>query len=113
MVLTATAQDRTWASMAVCKDCEPDALFVRGAAQRSARMVCFQCPVRLECLADALDANCSFGVWGGLTERERRALLRKYPEITNWREQIMEKDDELGIELRSPHPPRIGHIGVR
>ena len=43
------------------------------------------CPVRTECLADALDNRVEFGVWGGMTERERRALLRRRPDVTSWR----------------------------
>ena len=43
------------------------------------------CPVRTECLADALDNRIEFGVWGGMTERERRALLRRRPHVTSWR----------------------------
>jgi WhiB family redox-sensing transcriptional regulator len=39
-----------------------------------------------ECLADALDNRIEFGVWGGMTERERRALLRRRPDVTSWRE---------------------------
>ena len=77
-------EDQTWASRAACASAEPDALFVRGAAQRSVRELCFSCPVRMECLADALDSQTSFGVWGGLTERERRALLRRFPEVEDW-----------------------------
>lgn len=42
------------------------------------------CKVRLECLSDALDNRVEFGVWGGMTERERRALLRRRPEIGSW-----------------------------
>jgi WhiB family redox-sensing transcriptional regulator len=42
------------------------------------------CPVRTECLADALDNKVEFGVWGGMTERERRSLLRRRPEVTSW-----------------------------
>jgi WhiB family transcriptional regulator, redox-sensing transcriptional regulator len=42
--------------------------------------------VRTECLADALDNGIEFGVWGGMTERERRALLRRRPDVTSWRE---------------------------
>jgi WhiB family redox-sensing transcriptional regulator len=41
--------------------------------------------VRTECLADALDNRVEFGVWGGLTERERRALLRRRPNVRSWR----------------------------
>jgi WhiB family redox-sensing transcriptional regulator len=43
------------------------------------------CQVRTECLADALDNGVEFGVWGGMTERERRALLRRRPNVTSWR----------------------------
>ncbi|WP_241193525.1 WhiB family transcriptional regulator, partial [Streptomyces sp. ADI96-15] len=46
---------------------------------------CTGCPVRTECLADALDNRVEFGVWGGMTERERRALLRRRPTVTSWR----------------------------
>jgi len=67
----------------------PDALFVEGAAQREARAVCSACPVRLECLADALDNRMDFGVWGGMTERERRALLRRRPEVSSWRSELV------------------------
>ena len=42
------------------------------------------CKVRLECLSDALDNRVEFGVWGGMTERERRALLRRRPEVESW-----------------------------
>jgi WhiB family redox-sensing transcriptional regulator len=41
--------------------------------------------VRTECLADSLDNRVEFGVWGGMTERERRALLRRRPNVTSWR----------------------------
>src|SRR5690606_25973136 len=64
---------------------DPDELFVQGAAQNRAKAVCTGCPVRTECLADALDARVEFGVWGGMTERERRALLRRRPTVTSWR----------------------------
>ena len=44
----------------------------------------FLAAARTECLADALDNRIEFGVWGGMTERERRALLRRRPEVTSW-----------------------------
>lgn len=65
-----------WSAQAACRTADPDELFVQGAAQNRAKAVCTGCPVRTECLADALDNRVEFGVWGGMTERERRALLR-------------------------------------
>lgn len=41
--------------------------------------------MQTECLADALDNHVEFGVWGGMTERERRALLRRRPKVRSWR----------------------------
>jgi WhiB family redox-sensing transcriptional regulator len=74
-----------WAARAACKGDTPDALFVRGAEQNKAKQLCSGCPVRTECLAEALDNQMEWGVWGGMTERERRALLRKRPNVTSWR----------------------------
>ena len=68
-----------WTTRAACKGTDPDELFVQGAAQNRAKLICRGCPVRTECLADALDNGIEFGVWGGMTERERRALLRRRP----------------------------------
>ena len=73
-----------WALRAACKNEQPDQLFVRGAEQNKAMMVCAGCPVRSECLAEALDNQIEWGVWGGMTERERRALLRRRP-AASWR----------------------------
>ncbi len=74
-----------WSSRAACRTSDPDALFVQGAAQNRAKLMCLSCPVRTECLADALDNRVEFGVWGGMTERERRALLRRRPDVLSWR----------------------------
>ncbi|HCT14096.1 MAG TPA: WhiB family transcriptional regulator [Corynebacterium nuruki] len=73
-----------WITQAHCRNVDPEELFVRGAAQRKAVAICRHCPVVLQCRADALDNNVEFGVWGGMTERQRRALLRKHPEVDSW-----------------------------
>ena len=73
-----------WTARSSCRTTDPDDLFVTGAAQNRAKAVCMGCPVRAECLADALDNRVEFGVWGGLTERERRALLRRRPDVQSW-----------------------------
>ncbi|HEV2889089.1 MAG TPA: WhiB family transcriptional regulator [Frankiaceae bacterium] len=74
-----------WTTSAACRTNDPDELFVQGAAQNRAKQVCLGCPVRAECLADALDNRVEFGVWGGMTERERRALLRRRPDVRSWK----------------------------
>jgi WhiB family redox-sensing transcriptional regulator len=89
-----------WPSLAACRDGDPDALFVQGAEQNVAKRICRGCPVRYECLADALDNRIEFGVWGGMTERERRALLRRYPQVPSWRrmfEAAMNKKELVGV----------------
>jgi WhiB family redox-sensing transcriptional regulator len=86
--------DTDWATRARCRKTAPDELFVPGAAQNRAKAVCMGCPVRTECLADALDHRVEFGVWGGMTERERRALLRRRPNVTSWRGLLEAARDE-------------------
>lgn len=76
--------NENWAEQAGCRNTS-DQLFVQGAEQNDAKRMCARCSVKAECLAEALDNRIQWGVWGGLTERERRALLRKRPDITQWR----------------------------
>lgn len=67
-----------WTERARCRGLDPDQFFVRGAAQaRRAIKVCQRCTVKDACLSYALDNEIDFGVWGGLTERQRRAYARK------------------------------------
>ncbi len=81
--------DSDWAAQAACRAADPDMLFVKGAAQNRAKAICLGCQVRTECLSDALDNRVEFGVWGGMTERERRALLRRRPNVASWRSLLM------------------------
>jgi WhiB family transcriptional regulator, redox-sensing transcriptional regulator len=79
-----TAEDGPWASKALCTVDDPDELFAQGAAQRRAAIVCRHCPVMQQCAAEALDNQVEYGVWGGMTERQRRALLKQHPEVVSW-----------------------------
>lgn len=64
-----------WRDFALCAETDPEAFFPeKGASTREARQVCRACPVRAECLEYALDHHERFGIWGGLSERERRKL---------------------------------------
>ncbi|MCF2131684.1 WhiB family transcriptional regulator [Strepomyces sp. STD 3.1] len=79
-------QDRkAWGVRAACRTADADRLFVEGTAQKKAKALCTGCPVRTECLAYALDNHIEHGIWGGMTERERRALLRRRPLVKSWR----------------------------
>ena len=95
-----------WRSQGVCRTYDPDWLFVRGAAQRQAKLLCNPCPVRARCLAEALDRRIEYGVWGGMTERERRALLRRRPEVRSWSELLA--GAERRHELTGPEHVQAG-----
>jgi WhiB family redox-sensing transcriptional regulator len=74
----AARADRRWQERANCLGVDPDLFFPeRGASTREAKSVCAGCEVRLECLEYALDNGEKFGIWGGLSERERRRLRRQ------------------------------------
>jgi WhiB family transcriptional regulator, redox-sensing transcriptional regulator len=89
-----TAEDRPWVSQALCKAKDPDELFVRGAAQRKAAVIiCRHCPVMQQCAAEALDNQVEYGVWGGMTERQRRALLKQHPEVVSWADFFNKRKD--------------------
>ncbi len=72
-----------WPLRAKCRGMN-DALFPEGKDQKRAKSVCMGCPVRAQCLAEALDNRIEWGVWGGMTERERRQLLRQRPDVKSW-----------------------------
>jgi len=92
-----------WTSVAACRNTNPDELFVPGAAQNRVKSVCMRCTVRTECLADALDSATEWGVWGGMTERERRALLRRRPNVTSWRDLLQTAREEYERTLAVDH----------
>lgn len=79
-----------WMSDMACKGADPDDLFLDGAAQSRGKRVCAPCTVKAECLAYAKERGIDHGVWGGLTERERRDLDRKFPAVTDWKRFILE-----------------------
>src|SRR5213080_3008819 len=71
-------EERTWQDHANCLGVDPDLFFPeRGASTREAKEVCRGCIVRVDCLEYALDNGEKFGIWGGLSERERRRLRRQ------------------------------------
>jgi WhiB family redox-sensing transcriptional regulator len=66
-----------WQERALCAQTDPEAFFPeKGGSTKEAKRICSRCPVRAECLDYALAHDERFGVWGGLSERERRHLRR-------------------------------------
>jgi WhiB family redox-sensing transcriptional regulator len=66
-----------WQERALCAQTDPEAFFPeKGGSTREAKRVCQSCDVRGDCLEYALEHDERFGIWGGLSERERRRLKR-------------------------------------
>lgn len=73
---TAT-EEFTWQAFALCAYVDPDVFFPeKGGSSREAKRICAMCTVRQECLEYALANDERFGIWGGLSERERRRWKR-------------------------------------
>ena len=67
-----------WQERALCAQTDPEAFFPeKGGSTREAKKVCLNCEVRQECLEYALANDARFGIWGGLSERERRKLKKR------------------------------------
>lgn len=76
-VLMAVARPPEWVAAAVCAQVDPELFYPdKGGSVRDAKRVCTRCPVRPQCLAYALDGDERHGVWGGLSEPERRRRAR-------------------------------------
>jgi WhiB family redox-sensing transcriptional regulator len=70
--------EQPWQRQANCMGVDPDLFFPeRGASTREAKEVCRGCVVREDCLEHALSNGEKFGIWGGLSERERRRIRRR------------------------------------
>jgi WhiB family redox-sensing transcriptional regulator len=67
-----------WQADALCAQTDPEAFFPeKGGSTREAKKICQQCEVSAQCLEYALQNDERFGIWGGLSERERRRLRRR------------------------------------
>jgi WhiB family transcriptional regulator, redox-sensing transcriptional regulator len=70
-------EQQDWQERALCAQTDPEAFFPeKGGSTREAKRICAGCEVRAECLEYALAFDERFGIWGGLSERERRRLKR-------------------------------------
>ncbi len=70
--------DLSWQDGANCRGGKADLFFPeRGASTRSAKAICRECAVRADCLEFAISTGEKFGIWGGMSERERRRVRRE------------------------------------
>ena len=77
-LLDGDAEELGWQERALCAQTDPEAFFPeKGGSTREAKRVCLTCDVRNECLEYALQHEERFGIWGGLSERERRKLKKR------------------------------------
>lgn len=71
-------QDLAWQDMANCRGADQDLFFPeRGASTRKAKSICSACTVKEDCLEFAITKGERFGIWGGMSERERRRIRRQ------------------------------------
>jgi WhiB family redox-sensing transcriptional regulator len=69
---------QSWQEQALCAETDPEAFFPeKGGSTREAKKICTGCEVKAQCLEYALANDERFGIWGGLSERERRRLRRR------------------------------------
>jgi WhiB family redox-sensing transcriptional regulator len=86
-------EDLTWQDQALCAQADPEAWFPeKGGSTRDPKRVCWSCEVRAECLGYALEHDERFGVWGALSERERRRLKNRF-------------GDDIAAAVESTRPP--------
>lgn len=77
------AADYDWRDDALCRDTDPELFFPVGTTGKAlvaidkAKQVCDECPVRVSCLDFALETNQDSGIWGGMSEEDRRAIRRE------------------------------------
>jgi WhiB family redox-sensing transcriptional regulator len=71
------ADNTPWQAQALCAQTDPEAFYPdKGGSTREAKAICTNCDVRAQCLSFAMANDERFGIWGGLSERERRRLRR-------------------------------------
>jgi WhiB family transcriptional regulator, redox-sensing transcriptional regulator len=78
IAMAVNAEPASWLDLAACTEVDPAIFFPeRGEPAAPAKRVCMTCLVRAQCLDYALEHRINHGVWGGLGERQRRALLKQ------------------------------------
>ena len=94
-------EPESWTERALCKETDPEAFFPeKGGSTREAKRICLGCEVKDDCLDYALAHDERFGIWGGLSERERRKLKKLERDAAAAAEQA----DQATDDVRDEHP---------
>jgi WhiB family transcriptional regulator, redox-sensing transcriptional regulator len=89
----------------LCAQTDPEVFFPeKGGATREAKKVCSECGVQPECLEWALSTGQRFGVWGGHSERERRAMSVDFQRGLFYKGGPMTRQKKADKNLASPEP---------
>ena len=113
--------EASWQDYANCLGVDPDLFFPeRGASTREAKEVCRGCVVREDCLEYALANGEKFGIWGGMSERERRRIRRQRalarpapPADPPYRRQALEPARQPGLDRAVVAEVELAPIGRR
>jgi hypothetical protein len=106
-----------WQLVAACRGVDSSLFFhpegergaARSAREASAKEVCMRCPVRAECATHALTVREPYGVWGGLTEDEREAMMgRSRNRISDADDEDLADDDLADDDLADDDPAADG-----
>lgn len=77
-ILSGNDDDKRWQEFAKCRGVDPELFFPeKNESSKEAKNICAECVVRPDCLEYALENSERFGIWGGMTERERRRVRRE------------------------------------
>ena len=71
-----------WRCDAACAGVDPELFYPERGGDAEASAVCARCPVAVDCLSTALDDRECYGIWGGMSARSRRVLLRSHPGLS-------------------------------
>jgi WhiB family redox-sensing transcriptional regulator len=106
-----TSQPLAWADFGSCTNADPDLFFPQPGADTSyARSICRGCPVRIQCLDYALLSGQKHGIWGGMTESQRRRLRRRSHPSNPVEQRVEPADVVEPVESAEPVTSPVRHL---
>jgi WhiB family redox-sensing transcriptional regulator len=101
----AIEKDLEWTEQALCAETSPEVFFPSmGGSITEAKKICKRCAVQAQCLTYALENSERFGVWGGLSDRERARIARNPRKLKKFLEDIQKQDVSVPSKVSSATP---------